>query len=111
MGLMLPENIQQLREGLQLTQREISDLLQLGGKTWSRWETGRERPSRSMNILLSALRDRKLDVRYLKSLLQAPRCLEIGNITFADPVQKPAWSKEHENAPTDAANEEFSLAA
>jgi len=68
MGLLAPEDIQQLRERLRLTQKEITELLLLGGKTWSRWETGRERPSRSMNILLRALWDGKLDIPYLERM-------------------------------------------
>ena len=68
MGLLLPEEIKGLRKSLGLTQREFGDLLQVGGKTATRWETGRGRPSRSLNVLLCALRDGKLPTRYLESL-------------------------------------------
>jgi len=68
MGLLTPEQIKALRERLDLTQKQISELLQIGEKTWTRWETGRERPSRSINVLLSALNDGKIDVYYLRSL-------------------------------------------
>jgi DNA-binding transcriptional regulator YiaG len=68
MGLLTPEQIRSLRERLGLTQREVSELLQIGEKTWTRWETGHERPSRSTNVLLSALSDGKIDVAYLLSL-------------------------------------------
>src|SRR4051794_6355545 len=50
-GLLLPSEIKALREGLKLTQDEISDLLQIGAKSWTRWENGRARPSRSLNVL------------------------------------------------------------
>lgn len=70
MGLMLPHEIKALREKLRLTQKEISDVLQIGEKTWSPWENGRMRPSRSMNLLLRALDDGKITVDYLKSLSQ-----------------------------------------
>ncbi|TVP79361.1 MAG: hypothetical protein EA353_06250 [Puniceicoccaceae bacterium] len=70
MGLMLPGEIKALREKLRLTQKEISDVLQIGEKTWSPWETGRMRPSRSMNLLLRALDDGKITVDYLKALAQ-----------------------------------------
>ena len=66
MGLLLPDGIKELRERLDLTQKQISELLQIGEKTWTRWETGRERPSRSMNLLLQAVYDGKVDVNYLR---------------------------------------------
>ena len=70
MGLLTPEQIKALRERLELTQKQISELLQIGEKTWTRWETGRERPSRSINVLLSTLNDGKIDVCYLQSLVR-----------------------------------------
>ena len=63
MGLLAPDQIYELRQHLGLTQKDISSLLQLGEKTWTRWESGRERPSKSMNILLH-----RLDANYLTSL-------------------------------------------
>ncbi|MDD5261806.1 MAG: helix-turn-helix domain-containing protein [Methylacidiphilales bacterium] len=72
MGLLTPEQIKELREHLDLTQKEISELLQIGEKTWTRWETGRERPSRSLNLLLQSILDGKIDVVYLKS--RRPDC-------------------------------------
>lgn len=68
MGLLTPEQIKALRRRLGLTQPQISELLQIGEKTWTRWETGRDRPSRSINVLLFALNDGKLDVAYLRSV-------------------------------------------
>ena len=66
MGLLLPEELRRLRAGLSLTQREMSELLQLGEKTYTRWESGRERPTRSLNILLRALWDGRLTPEYLR---------------------------------------------
>lgn len=77
MGLLTPDQIKALRKRLRLTQPQISELLQIGEKTWTRWETGRERPSRSINVLLFALNDGKLDVAYLRSVARrwcCPRC-------------------------------------
>lgn len=68
MGLLTPDQIKALRKRLGLTQPQISELLQIGEKTWTRWETGRERPSRSINVLLFALNDGKLDAAYLRSV-------------------------------------------
>jgi len=70
MGLMLPQQLKSLREKLGLTQKQISDVLQIGEKTWSPWENGRLRPSRSMNLLLRALDDGKITVDYLKAVSQ-----------------------------------------
>jgi transcriptional regulator with XRE-family HTH domain len=55
MGLLLPEQLHALRLRHGLTQREIGDLLRIGGKSWTRWETGKQRPSQSMNLLLCAV--------------------------------------------------------
>ena len=68
MGLLLPEELAALRERLGMTQKEMCALLKIGAKTYSRWETGRERPSQSMNLLVCGLNDGKLTVPYLKSL-------------------------------------------
>jgi len=68
MGLMSAEDLRQLRERLSLTQEEMSALLQIGAKTYTRWESGRARLSRSMNVLLSALRDGAITVDYLRCL-------------------------------------------
>ena len=80
MGLMAPEELRELREErLNLTQEEMSDLLQIGAKTYTRWESGRGRPSRSLNVMLCALRDGQLDVNYLRAL--------------RDPSARAAWTK------------------
>lgn len=62
MGVLLPFEIKALRERADMTQREMSDLLGIGEKTYSRWETGRERPSQSLNRLLAALWEGRLSV-------------------------------------------------
>jgi putative zinc finger/helix-turn-helix YgiT family protein len=55
MGLLTPSEIRQLRAKLGLTQAELSELLKIGAKTWTRWETGSQRPSRSLNLVLRSL--------------------------------------------------------
>lgn len=90
MGLLAPEQIRCLRDRLGLTQREISELLQIGEKTWTRWETGRERPSRVINVMLCALSEGKMDVAYLRSLARrrndwAPR------LTSGDAAARNPW--------------------
>lgn len=68
MGLLPPNEIKALRSRLGLTQKELAELLQIGEKSWSRWETGREHPSRSINILIRALDDGQIDLNYLRSV-------------------------------------------
>ena len=68
MGLMTADEMKALRMRLGLSQDEMSDLLQIGAKTCTRWESGRARPSRSMNVMLCALRDGQLRVNYLRAL-------------------------------------------
>lgn len=67
LGILLPDQLRDMRNAIGLTQKKMAQLLQLGEKTWTRWETGAEKPSRSMNVLLCALRDGKIDVAYLES--------------------------------------------
>jgi DNA-binding transcriptional regulator YiaG len=68
MGLMSAEDIKTLRLRLDLSQNELSELLQIGAKTYTRWESGRAIPSRSMNVMLCAMRDGQLNVNYLRAL-------------------------------------------
>jgi transcriptional regulator with XRE-family HTH domain len=65
LGILLPDQLRAMRKAIGLTQKKMAELLQLGEKTWTRWETGAERPSRSMNVLLCALHEGKIDVGYL----------------------------------------------
>lgn len=67
MGLLLPDQIKALRQRLGLTQKEMSRLLQAGEKSYTRWETGRARPSRMVNLLLRLLNDGEVSVQALRS--------------------------------------------
>jgi DNA-binding transcriptional regulator YiaG len=68
MGLISPAELREMRIRFRLTQLQIGALLQVGEKSYTRWETGRARPSRSLNVLLCALRDGRLPIQYLQSL-------------------------------------------
>lgn len=70
MGLLSSEQIFQLRSRLGLTQAEIGELLKIGSKTWTRWETGKQRPSQSMNLLLRALQTGIVSIPALRQLGQ-----------------------------------------
>lgn len=66
MGLLCPEQLKELRDHLGLTQKKISELLQIGPKSWTRWESGKERPSRSINLILCALYQGEITVDFLE---------------------------------------------
>jgi DNA-binding transcriptional regulator YiaG len=68
MGLLLPEEIKSLRQRLGLTQKRMSELLQSGEKSYTRWETGAGRPSRMVNLLLRLLYEGKLSVEALHNV-------------------------------------------
>lgn len=68
LGVLTPVQLRDLRAAIGVSQKDMAGLLQLGEKSWTRWETGRERPSRSMNVMLCALYDGKIDVNYLETL-------------------------------------------
>ena len=68
MGLVLPEEMAALRARLGLTQTEMGDLLCIGEKTWTRWESGAHRPSQSLNLLLRAVQSGLLSVYDLRRL-------------------------------------------
>ncbi|MFZ5495524.1 MAG: type II toxin-antitoxin system MqsA family antitoxin [Verrucomicrobiota bacterium] len=55
MGLMLPADLLAMRQRLNLSQRQIGELLKIGAKSWTRWESGAQRPSQSINLLLRLL--------------------------------------------------------
>ncbi len=64
-GLLLPPQFKELRERFGYSQKEMGELFQVGEKSWTRWETGRQRPSRSINLLVRALYEDEISVNYL----------------------------------------------
>lgn len=67
-GLMLPNEIKEVRQQHGLSQRQMSELIQAGEKSWTRWESGHARPSRVINTLLRAIAEGKVTVEWLQSL-------------------------------------------
>ena len=106
LGVLTPAQLRDLRTAIGVSQKDMAGLLQLGEKSWTRWEAGRERPSRSMNVLLCALFDGKIDVNYLETLAD-PRLrsqfarwkptVRLAATRYADAGQ-PTWST-HESPP------------
>lgn len=64
-GLLLPKQLKELRERYDYTQQEMGELFQVGEKSWTRWESGKHRPSRSINLLIRALYENEISINYL----------------------------------------------
>lgn len=60
MGLLSPQEIKEMRVRLKLKQKRMSELLQAGEKSYTRWESGRSRPSRMVNVLLRLIYEGKV---------------------------------------------------
>jgi DNA-binding transcriptional regulator YiaG len=65
MGLLLPTQLKELRERYDYTQKEMGELFQVGEKSWTRWESGKHRPSRVINLLIRALYEGEVSINYL----------------------------------------------
>jgi transcriptional regulator with XRE-family HTH domain len=65
MGLLLPCQLKELRERHDCTQTEMGELFQVGEKSWTRWESGKHRPSRSINLIIRALYEGEISINYL----------------------------------------------
>jgi len=72
MGLLSPEQLRALRERLCLNQKQMGQLFQVGEKSWNRWESGKHRPTRSINLLIRALHDGEISLRYLRERAGMP---------------------------------------
>jgi len=78
MGLLLPGQLKELRHRYNFTQEEMGELFQIGEKSWTRWETGKQRPSRSINLLIRALYEGEISVNYL--LKRAGKLSQVGEV-------------------------------
>lgn len=65
MGLLLPAQLKELRQRLGFSQKQMGELFQVGEKSWTRWESGKHRATRSINLLIRALYDGEISVNYL----------------------------------------------
>lgn len=72
MGLLSPEQMRLLRERHGLNQKQMGQLFQVGEKSWNRWESGKHRPTRSINLLIRALHDGEISLRYLRERAGMP---------------------------------------
>lgn len=65
--LLSADEIRALRERFNLKQADLAGLLRLGANTISRWESGRNAQTASMDILLRLIRDVPGSIAYLRS--------------------------------------------
>jgi putative zinc finger/helix-turn-helix YgiT family protein len=65
-GLLSADEIRAIRERFSLKQADLAQLLHLGGNTISRWESGRNVQTASMDILLRLIRDLPGSIDYLR---------------------------------------------
>jgi DNA-binding transcriptional regulator YiaG len=82
MDLLLPAQFKELRERYGYSQQQMGELFQVGEKSWTRWESGKHRPSRSINLLIRALYEGRLPLNYLLQKAGKP------------PVQCTAWAQK-----------------
>jgi transcriptional regulator with XRE-family HTH domain len=73
MALLLPAQLRELRERYDFTQKEMGELFQVGEKSWTRWESGKHRPSRSINLLIRALYEEEISLNYLLERAGKPK--------------------------------------
>jgi DNA-binding transcriptional regulator YiaG len=66
LGLLSPAQLHELRERHRQNQKQMGALFQVGEKSWSRWESGKHRPTRSINLLIRALYDGEISINYLR---------------------------------------------
>jgi DNA-binding transcriptional regulator YiaG len=83
-GLLLPAQLKKLRERYDYTQKEMGELFQVGEKSWTRWESGRHRPSRSINLLIRALYEGQISINYLLKRAGKPAC-EVETVAKMEP--------------------------
>lgn len=72
MGILSPAQLCELRERHSFTRKEMGALFQVGEKSWNRWESGKHRPTRSMNLLIRALYDKEIGIGYLRERAGMP---------------------------------------
>jgi DNA-binding XRE family transcriptional regulator len=72
MGLLRPDQFMELRARCGYSQRQMGELFQVGEKSWTRWESGKHRPSRSISLLIRALYEQELSINYLLRQLSQP---------------------------------------
>jgi hypothetical protein len=96
-----------------MTKAQMNDLFQAGGRSWSRWESGQARPSRMINLLISALYDGELTIDYFKRKQDPTNCLlsTMRSIPIDKRNQERSFTQFATNAPQTENNTEALLEA
>ncbi len=110
MGLMVPAELRALRERLGLTQKQMGELLRIGDKSWTRWETGVQRQSQSMNLLLKLLESGVVSPGQIDQVGAAPPdwSRQFDQMERAGSTDKPVALDNYQNAPMPARMETLS---
>lgn len=96
MGLLLPAQLKELRERYDYAQNKMSELFQAGEKSWTRWESGKHRPSRSINLLICALYDGEISIDYLLKRAGKPPH-EVAELDIVE--KEPNWLQQSSQSP------------
>jgi len=91
MGILSPQELRSLRQRLGMTQADLAAALQIGERSWTRWETGRDIPSRSMNLLILGLAEGRINLPWLrdKGLIRQTG----SGLQFLPRPQIPEWNR------------------
>lgn len=107
LGLLTGKDIKSLRKRLNLSQKQLTELLDCGEKSISRWENGQGYPTGIVNRLLRLLDEGFLAPASLKAV-QGPRP-EISEVKFLENWEamkhNSIYATEHPSATTEATEE------
>jgi transcriptional regulator with XRE-family HTH domain len=90
-GLLLPAQLKELRERYDYTQKEMGELFQVGEKSWTRWESGKHRPSRSINLIIRALYEGEISINYLLKRAGKPNMVKPETSAKTDETGLATW--------------------
>lgn len=103
-GLLTPSEICNIRKRLGFTQADFAEVLQVGKKSFARYETGAVTQGRSMDNLLRLLKDFPLAIHSLgKTEHEPPQRKSKGNVTHlytvtTGPTQHPTTSPRNRDS-------------
>jgi HTH-type transcriptional regulator / antitoxin MqsA len=91
LGVLSPERVVTIRKKLNLSQEDMEELLDLGDKVVTRWETGRVVPGKTTDTLLRLLERKPELVDELRAIRrEMPTLKSTGKTKRSGP--NPAWS-------------------
>src|ERR1035437_2537939 len=90
-GLLLPPQPKKFGERYEYTQKEMGELFQVGEKSWTRWESGNHRPSRSINLIIRALYEGEISINYLLKRADKPSMVKPESSAKTDETGLATW--------------------